>query len=104
MTLLYRRQIVRVRVRRERDEIKLELRTRKRARAESIRERCARVVIPAAACERSSRRKELVGGRRESEREIGPQLPSTQDRKEGGKRATVAWRSPGLGLGIYDSV
>jgi len=57
-----------------------------------------RVVIPAAVCEHSLRPKELVGGRRESERGIGPQLPSTQDGKKGGKQATVALRLPGLGL------
>jgi len=87
---------------REGEEIKPELRTQKQARAESRRERCARVVIPAATCECSLRRKEPVGGHRESKREIGPQLPSTQDRKKGGNWATVAWRSPGLGLDIYN--
>jgi len=38
------------------------------------------------------------------EREKGrnrPQLPGTQREREGKKRATVAWLSPGLGLGVY---
>jgi len=75
---------------REGEEIKPELRTQKQARAKSRREQCVQVVIPAAVCEHSLRHKELVGGHRESKREIGPQLPSTQDGKKGGKWATVA--------------
>jgi len=37
------------------------------------------------------------------EREKGPQLPRTYENNKGGKRATVALRSPGLGSDIYMS-
>jgi len=84
---------------REGEEIKPKLRTQKQACAKSRREWCARVVIPAAAHEHSSRCKEFVGGHHEGKREIGPQLPSTQMERKGKEKghSCLAFTRAGLG-------
>ena len=90
---------------RRRDEVKPERRTRNRERAggelgavyASCYPRC-RVRAFVDGVEGVAGWSGFVVRAREGE---GPQLPGTHKRREGKKRATVAWRSPGLSLDIY---